>query len=520
MNKRIFALLIGSMSLSLLGIIFVQGYWINNALQTKEDQFTLSVRQILIEVAKNIQLRETEQYYQLYNGLVDSLDTPDNVKITELIYRIVNEDKNETVIFSDGIVEQDYKLSSYFFDTELDSIQFKKITNQKKTTKIIGGLDGRGGVLESQVDFKRLKDFERKRFEETVSNIASRVPIHNRVSNNEIRELIQEEANERGLKSKFEFAVYSNNLATKIRSKGFQLDLESTYGVPLFVNDTFNTNYQLYVNFSGKTKEILGSILGMALLSLAFTGVIILAYANALQQLFKQRQISQIKTDFINNMTHEFKTLIATINLALDALKNPKVSENKEFIDRYLKMIRDENRRMHAQVENVLRISKLEKNELDLPKARVKLHEIIEDAISHVSLIIEDRGGYIKTHFEAQKSSVLGNDLHLTNVVVNIMDNAIKYSEGPPRIDVFTENVKNSIVLKIQDQGIGMSKTVQKKIFEKFYREHTGDIHNVKGHGLGLSYVKRILEDHDAEIYVESEKGKGSTFTIKMHLIS
>ena len=120
------------MSLSLLGIIFVQGYWINNALQTKEDQFTLSVRQILIEVAKNIQLRETEQYYQLYNGLVDSLDTPDNVKITELIYRIVNEDKNETVIFSDGIVEQDYKLSSYFFDTELDSIQFKKITSTHK----------------------------------------------------------------------------------------------------------------------------------------------------------------------------------------------------------------------------------------------------------------------------------------------------------------------------------------------------------------------------------------------------
>jgi len=255
-------------------------------------------------------------------------------------------------------------------------------------------------------------------------------------------------------------------------------------------------------------------------LSLAFTGVIVLAYASALQQLFRQRQISQIKTDFINNMTHEFKTPIATINLALDALKNPKVAENKEFIDRYLKMIRDENRRMHAQVENVLRISKLEKNELDLPKARITLHEIIEDAITHVSLIVEDRGGYIRHHFDAIKSTVLGNDLHLTNVVVNILDNAIKYSEGAPEIDIYTENVKNSILLKVQDRGIGMSKSVQKKIFEKFYREHTGDIHNVKGHGLGLAYVKRILDDHNAEIFVESEKAKGTTFTIKMHLIS
>lgn len=520
MNKKIFALLIGSMSLSLLGIIFVQGYWINNAYQTKEDQFTFSVRQVLIEVARKVQLLETEKYYQLYSGLVDSLEAPNNVNVSELIYRIVNEENNETVIFSDGIVEEDYKLSSYLFDTEFDSIQFKKITNRKKTTRIIGGIDNRASITQTHVDFNRLKDFERKQFEDAVSNITSRTPIHNRVKAEELEALLEAESKERGIKSKFEFAVYGNELATKVRSRGFQLDPESTYGVPLFVNDTFDNNFQLYVNYSDKNKEILGSILGMALLSLAFTGVIILAYANALTQLFKQRQISQIKTDFINNMTHEFKTPIATINLALDALKNPKVAENKEFIDRYLKMIRDENRRMHAQVENVLRISKLEKNELDLPKARVKLHEIIEDAITHVSLIIEDRGGYVNHNFEAQKSSVLGNELHLTNVVVNMLDNAIKYSEGPPKIDLHTENIKNTIILTIKDQGIGMSKSVQKKIFEKFYREHTGDIHNVKGHGLGLSYVKRILDDHNAEIYVESEKGKGSTFTIKMHLIA
>jgi two-component system phosphate regulon sensor histidine kinase PhoR len=219
-------------------------------------------------------------------------------------------------------------------------------------------------------------------------------------------------------------------------------------------------------------------------------------------------------------MTHEFKTPIATINLALDAIKNPKISSDEEKKKRYLKMIRDENKRMHAQVENVLRISKLEKNELDLKKERVQLHEIVEDAITHIELIVEDRGGYIQIHFGALRSSVLANQDHFTNVIVNMLDNAVKYSEDEPKIDIYTENVKNYIILKIRDQGTGMSKLVQKKIFEKFYREHTGDIHNVKGHGLGLAYAKRIIEDHHGQVSVESEKGKGSTFIIKLPLIS
>ena len=244
-------------------------------------------------------------------------------------------------------------------------------------------------------------------------------------------------------------------------------------------------------------------------LSILFTLIIVLAFATAISQLIKQRQISQIKTDFINNMTHEFKTPIATINLALDSMNNPKISEHPETIQRYHKMIRDENKRMHAQVENVLRISKLEKNELDISKERLKLHDLIEQAItSHVELIVKNRNGYINTHLEANKSSILANDSHFTNVIVNILDNAIKYSTDEPKIDIYTENVKNYIILKIADQGNGMSKNVQKHIFDKFYREHTGDVHNVKGHGLGLAYVKQMVDDHHGEITVESEKKK------------
>lgn len=219
-------------------------------------------------------------------------------------------------------------------------------------------------------------------------------------------------------------------------------------------------------------------------------------------------------------MTHEFKTPIATINLALDAIKNPKIINDNEKVLRYLRMIREENKRMHAQVENVLRISKLEKNELNISKDRVDLNDLVEDAVTHVELIVEDRKGYIKTHLNAQQTSVLANDTHFTNVIVNILDNAIKYSPESPKIDVFTENAGTNVILKIQDQGSGMSKAAAKRVFEKFYREHTGDIHNVKGHGLGLAYVKRIVDDHQGFVSVESEKGKGSIFTIKLPLIS
>ncbi|WP_452599536.1 sensor histidine kinase, partial [Pontimicrobium sp. MEBiC01747] len=196
------------------------------------------------------------------------------------------------------------------------------------------------------------------------------------------------------------------------------------------------------------------------------------------------------------------------------------IIDDKEKVKRYLSMIKEENKRMHAQVENVLRISKLEKNELNISKERVDTHDLVEDAITHVELIIEDRGGTITTDFKAEKTSVLANETHFTNVLVNILDNAIKYSVDAPVINVNTQNVGNNILIKVKDQGSGMSKTAQKRVFEKFYREHTGNIHNVKGHGLGLAYVKRIIEDHHGHISVESEKEKGSTFTIKLPLIS
>jgi len=182
-------------------------------------------------------------------------------------------------------------------------------------------------------------------------------------------------------------------------------------------------------------------------------------------------------------------------------------------------MIRDENKRMHGQVENVLRISRLKKKQVEINKEALDMHDVINDAISHVSLLSNDKKGTITTNFKAIQSEILVNQFHMTNVLVNMLENALKYSDNRPKIDVFTQNTNKNLIIKIIDEGIGISKNAQKQIFNKFYREQKGNIHDVKGHGLGLAYVKEILDSHHGTVFVESEKGKGSTFTIKLPLI-
>ncbi|HYD91009.1 MAG TPA: HAMP domain-containing sensor histidine kinase, partial [Flavobacterium sp.] len=344
------------------------------------------------------------------------------------------------------------------------------------------------------------------------------VPIEKWTSTEEINYILSRELEQYNIKLPYEFWITKNGLETKIKSGNFS-DITS-YHHKAILEGTRGANYRLIITFPGKKTHLFKTILPITSLSLVFTLIIIIAYLSAINQLVKQKQISEIKTDFINNMTHEFKTPIATINLALDAIKNPKIFSDPEKVQRYLQMIRDENKRMHAQVENVLQISRLDKKELDITKDQADIHEMLENAIEHVHLIIEARQGSLTRHFHATRTTALLNDVHFTNVLVNILDNAIKYSPDEPVIDIYTENVKDFILIKIKDQGLGMSKVTQKRIFEKFYREHTGDIHNVKGHGLGLAYVKRIIDDHNCHIYVESEKGKGSTFIIKMPLIN
>ena len=523
MGKRIFALIILLMSIALIGIISVQVFWIKNTVQITEQQFTANVKFALAKVSEDIKENEFNKFYlDIADRFRDEGSKLKYSDVRKYIYEKIDTASNEKYTYSQSIIEENYKVPTEFFEN--DSIDFKEIFSKEEIiVKKDQTLDNQNGNIEtpqeSFVKIGRFEGAEKSQLERVFDISSSKLPIHKRVTNTEITTRLDRELKSKGITTNFKYGIYSNGLATKIKSGYFRKEVGKSYMVPMFTDAQGHSNYQLYVTFPGQKNFILSSIYKILALSAFFILIIILAFVTALYQLFRQKQISEIKTDFINNMTHEFKTPIATINLALDAIKNPKIISDQEKVLRYVGMIRDENKRMHGQVENVLRISKLEKNQLDVSKEKEDIEEIIEEAITHVDLLVKDKGGFVKTHFNAANTEILGNHFHLTNVLVNVLDNAIKYSEDAPKIDVYTENTSKFIIIEVKDQGIGMNKTVQKNIFKKFYREERGNIHNVKGHGLGLSYVKKIIEIHSGDVYVESEKGTGSTFTIKLPLI-
>ena len=527
MNKLFFRILILLMSLSLIGIILVQVYWFKTSFQNNDEQFRFHVQQVISNVSDNLHKQEAYKFYDKYNNFKDSIGKiPQKNDLLEFYYVQKNSKTNETIIYSNSIISEDYSISPSIFNQKRDSVKLKNFSSKRSTEVFNNNKIDNSTVNNNLIPDVKIKKegnldvLDNAQFEIFFKDIASTMPIEERISKEILNKLLVDELDDFGVKTPFEFGIYSNGVATKIKSDKFKYDEYTTYSIPIFTDNEGNSNYELRVSFPYKKKFLFSDLLGITILSIIFTLIIVIAYSSALNQLIRQRQISEIKTDFINNMTHEFKTPIATINLALDAIKNPKIIDDKDKVYKYLQMIRDENKRMHAQVENVLRISKLEKKELEISKESHNLQDIIEEAIEHVNLIIEDRQGLITTQFNANRVTVLLNDVHFTNVLVNILDNAIKYSPEAPKIDILTENVKDFVIIKIKDKGSGMSRVAQKRIFEKFYREHTGDLHNVKGHGLGLAYVKRIVEDHNGEIFVESEKGKGSTFILKIPLIN
>ncbi|SHL59858.1 two-component system, OmpR family, phosphate regulon sensor histidine kinase PhoR [Flavobacterium flevense] len=526
MNKLFFKFLVLLMSLSLIGIILVQVYWFNTSFKNNDEQFKYHVTQVIDNVADKLEKQEEYSFYEKINRIKDSAGKiPEKSDLFEILFVQRNTKTNKTIIYKNSITSEKYDFNGSLFNKKNDgfkSFSSKRLTEVYNSNNVIDNSGLNKSVMPDLKDYKdgTLDVLNKVQLQISYKDYASTLSIDERISKEKLRNLLKKELVDHGVNTKFEFAIFNKGSQTKIKSEGFSIDEDATYSVPILADNEGNEKYKLWVTFPNKKKFLLSELVSITILSIVFTLIILVAYSSALNQLIRQRQISEIKTDFINNMTHEFKTPIATINLALDAIKNPKIIEDKEKVFRYLQMIRDENKRMHAQVENVLRISKLEKKELDIEKGSSNVEEVIYDAIEHVNLILQDRQGEINNHFEAARTTVLINEVHFTNVIVNILENAIKYSPETPKIDIYTENIKDMILIKVKDQGLGMSKVAQKRVFEKFYREHTGDLHNVKGHGLGLSYVKRIVEDHNGQVYVESEKGKGSTFIIKLPLIN
>lgn len=526
MNKMLFRVLVLFMSLALIGIILIQFYWFNVSVNNNKEQFKLQIKQVLANVAEKLDEKEAFDFQKLLAEHKKDINEIDKTELFEFGYYQRNKNTNETIIYTNSILSRDFVLPPKFFESQQDSMQYSSISSQRNIEvykDYFADNSSIGSKKSPDVQISKTSDMDlldKLNFKIALKDVMSTFPISERIDLDFLNKLIKNELDIYGINMPYEFGVYSKGLATKVKSENFRYDKELAYGVPIFTDNEGVTPFNLYLLFPNKNKFLISEIYPITLLSLFFTLIIVFAYIKTLSQLLKQRQISEIKTDFINNMTHEFKTPIATINLALDAIKNPKVMGDEEKVKRYLNMIKDENRRMNAQVENVLRISKLEKNELDIKKSPLDIVELLENAIDHVSLILDDRQGVVNKKFNATNTTALINETHIINVFVNVLENAIKYSEDAPEITVETKDLENYIEVSIADNGVGMSKQALKRIFEKFYREPTGNIHNVKGHGLGLSYVKKIVDMHQGEILVESEKNIGSTFRIKIPIIN
>jgi signal transduction histidine kinase len=257
----------------------------------------------------------------------------------------------------------------------------------------------------------------------------------------------------------------------------------------------------------------------MLLVSFFLIVILVVIFYTSIRVLLRQKKLSDMKSDFINNMTHEFKTPIATINLAADALANPKVQTDGGLISRYISIIKSENRRMNTQVEQVLQTAQLDRKEVQLQKSRVELTPIIEHAVELMQIQFDNRGSRVQMDLDSIHMTLEGDEMHLANVFTNLLDNALKYSKETPEVLISSKKIGNYALISVQDKGIGMNRETKQRIFEKFYRVPTGNVHNIKGFGLGLSYVKAIVEAHNGEVSVETESGVGSTFHIKLPLI-
>ena len=254
--------------------------------------------------------------------------------------------------------------------------------------------------------------------------------------------------------------------------------------------------------------------------SAVFTIIILLAFYLTVRTMLRQKKLGKIKNDFINNMTHEFKTPIATISLAVDAMRNEKVISDREKLGYFSGIIKEENQRMNRQVETILKASQLEKQEVDLNLKPVHVHEVIQDVVDNFVLQLNEKKGKVELQLNAQNDLISADEVHFSNLVNNLVDNAVKYSKEntPPVIRLSTHSNGKNFTMRVEDNGIGMNRETIKRVFERFYRAHTGNVHNVKGFGLGLSYVKTMVESMDGDIKAESTLGKGSTFTLDLPL--
>ena len=511
---------------SLVAIILVQVYWTYSAWKDKEEEFSLSVIQSLKTVSSQIQDRELADYIYAFERLIDSVGTPDESNYTDIfLFMDENISSNLTSFYAYGILEEDYNINLSEINLNIENEENVKDLKKVKTTTILNNdqIFNRENRFASSINklksVERINIFDQAKYRSAFLDYSSTIPIHRRVSSIELKTLLESELSTKNIKTKFEFGIYNNGLATKIKSNSYlELQTGPSYKTPIFVNDNGESPYTLVVSFPERDKYVFSSIISVAGLSILLTLFVLVVSTTAVYQIIHQKKISEIKSDFINNMSHEFKTPIATINLAIDAIKNPKTMSKVSKVKDYINVIKEENNRMLSQVEDILLISQLEKGLLPIKMESVNINNIIKNSIYHVNLILQNKKGKIEVEYNAYEPNIIGNFDHLTNVLVNILDNALKYSENIPIIKIVTNNTEDDLLINIEDNGIGMDKSTKRLIFDKFYRKESGNIHDIKGHGLGLSYVKKIIELHKGKIELISKIKEGTKFIIKLPL--
>jgi len=508
--------LIGILSAAMLGLIAFQFYWMKDVIKVNEERFSQNVQGALNEVTNklarinDISFLQRDMNRSIPFGRDRLRDIRDSAKI---INRNVANPQHSPMT-----QEEIFDLSTFTFEFDEATGQFQiSIGMQSFQTddrQTFTPPDKQRLFMEQQMG-ARLDEMKMSWRDHLVGSDN----LFTRFNPVALDTLLRTELINRGIKLDYDYGIAQKQSNKLVYSNTEQIESpealqKSDLQANLFPMDLIQKDYFLTVYFPSQKNFLFKQ----AFLPLSASGllmlIIIACFAYAIMVILRQKKTSEIKNDFINNMTHEFKTPIATVSLATEALQDDDIQSNKNFVDRYVKIIQEENKRLGAQVEKVLQIASLDKKDFELKFDETDVHEIIMGAKANIGLIIEKRGGNITYQFLADNPKIAADKVHLTNIINNLLDNANKYSPEPPEIHVRTENISTGINIKVTDKGIGMTNEATQKIFEKFYRVSTGNVHNVKGFGLGLAYVKNIVDMHQGEITVKSEVGKGSTFKV------
>ncbi len=520
MKKQLIIGLVILMGVALLGIIAVQFYWFNNSVKASNELFDRSVNEALNRAVRRYEIHRDIHIIEQTTGGNDSIPGFQSLYPTPPVPADVN-----VRIELDSLKKNLRVISrpSRLFGTRRSRPRIDTTTkfnpdhsnvNPRDSVYKRYGINGSTNSLDT-TNFPYGQ--KAKQLEVLANQIATEFKgweSGRNIDTEQLNEIIRWELDNNNIPIEYNYAILiSDSVIISDPSPLSHIDRQ-WFRVNLFPNDIFRRGIFLAIYFPDRYAFIGRTMFLLLASSILFTLVILVTFILSIHFILRQKKISEMKSDFINNMTHEFKTPIATISVAADSILNERVINDPEKVRFFTGMIKKENKRMDGQVEQILQIARLDRKEFEFRFQKVDAHELIGEAIESISIQVEKRGGKIETQLEAANPIVTTDPTHFTNMIYNLLDNANKYSPEKPEILVKTLNDPKGLVIIVEDHGLGMSKAVMSKIFEKFYRQTTGNIHNIKGFGLGLSYTKAILEANKGDIRVHSELGKGSRFEV------